>query len=175
MLGLLFAAMALTPTAAQITVKDDAGKMIHPFAEAKPVVLIYTLAECPISAKYSPEIRRIVPDYPGVKFFLVHTDPTATVATAKKHRQEYQIPCPEVLDSKRELLKLAHPVAVPTAALFDAKGQMRYRGRIDDRFPALGVERAPKRHDLRIALDQLLAGKPVTERTTPVVGCAVPQ
>lgn len=175
MQGLLFAAIALAPVAAQIAVKDDSGKMIRPFAEAKPVVLIYTLAECPISAKYSPEIRRLVPAYPGVRFFLVHTDPAATVTVAKKHRQEFHIPCPEVLDSKRELLKLAHPVAVPTAALFDAQGRMRYLGRIDDRFPALGVERAPNRHDLRIALDQVLAGKPVTERTTPVVGCAVPR
>lgn len=175
MLGLLLGVVLANPT--QIRVLDDAGQKVAPFADpAKPTVLIYVLDGCPISAKYSPEIGRLVRDYPKVRFYLVHTDPQTTVARAKAHRAEFHIPCPELLDRRHELVKLAKPTAVPTVALFDANRRIRYQGRIDDRFPALGIERAkPARQDLRIALDEVLAGKAVSVPRTVAVGCSLPR
>lgn len=54
-------------------------------------------------------------------------------------------------------------------------GQVRYRGRIDDRAPFLGKlrPRGPTRRDLEIALTELLAGQPVTIPETTPVGCAI--
>jgi len=166
-----------SPDPALIAVKDQQGQTVAPFAlkPSKPTVLIYVIAECPISAKYSPEIGRLCRSYPGVRFFLVHTDKKATATQAKAHRKEFAIPCPELLDPKHELVKLGKPDTVPTVVLFDSSAKLRYRGRIDDRFPALGVELPkPRRQDLRIAIDQVLAGKPVSTPSTPVVGCALP-
>ena len=50
---------------------------------------------------------------------------------------------------------------------------MRYRGRVDDQF-GFGIHRpAPTRRDLATALDELLAGHPVTTPRTESVGCRI--
>ena len=49
-----------------------------------------------------------------------------------------------------------------------------YRGRIDNFFAAIGKSRrVVTEHDLRDALDAVLAGKPVAKAETPVVGCYI--
>jgi thiol-disulfide isomerase/thioredoxin len=51
--------------------------------------------------------------------------------------------------------------------LFDAERKLRYTGRIDDE-----QVKPPTKHDLRNALDALLAGKPVPVEKTKVFGCS---
>jgi len=41
-------------------------------------------------------------------------------------------------DVRHELVKLAKPTVTPEAAVFDARGHLVYKGRIDDRFIELG-------------------------------------
>ena len=49
-----------------------------------------------------------------------------------------------------------------------------YRGRIDDRFVDLGLERpSPTRRDLAEAIAAVLAGKPVDQPRTQAVGCFI--
>lgn len=64
-------------------------------------------------------------------------------------------------------------VRVTPSAVVVRDGQVRYRGRIDDRSPSLGVYRTPTRQDLREALGALIAGKPVATPETVAVGCAI--
>jgi hypothetical protein len=55
-------------------------------------------------------------------------------------------------------------------------GDVLYRGRIDDRVADFGKRRVePTRRDLRLALDAILAGKPVQARLTKAVGCYIPE
>jgi hypothetical protein len=62
----------------------------------------------------------------------------------------------------------------PEAAVYDSRGRLIYRGRIDDRYSAVGVERATAtRHDLQDAIAAAVAGKPVTPRFTQAVGCYI--
>ena len=57
--------------------------------------------------------------------------------------------------------------------VLDAQRIVRYRGRVDDQY-AIGVQRdKPQSRDLARALDELLAGKPVSTPTTDVVGCLI--
>ena len=61
-------------------------------------------------------------------------------------------------------------LATPHAFLFDRERTLRYVGRVDDsRFEDPATVKA---HDLRNAIEQLLAGKAVTTPQTPVVGCS---
>ena len=57
-----------------------------------------------------------------------------------------------------------------------AISRLLYRGRIDDRVADFGKRRVePTRRDLRLALDDILAGKPVQTRLTKAVGCYIPE
>ncbi|MBV9122131.1 MAG: peroxiredoxin, partial [Planctomycetes bacterium] len=50
---------------------------------------------------------------------------------------------------------------------------VRYQGRIDDQYGVNGRRPQPERSDLRCALEDLLAGKPVTVPVTRATGCAL--
>ena len=61
----------------------------------------------------------------------------------------------------------------PEVFLLDADRVIRYHGRIDDQY-GVGFRRdKPARRDLEQALDELLAGKPITTPQTEVSGCPI--
>jgi hypothetical protein len=76
-------------------------------------------------------------------------------------------------DPAHALVKFTKATITPEAAVV-AGGRVVYRGRIDDRYVDLGVERpSPTVHDLADALAAVLAGKPVPHATTQAVGCFI--
>jgi hypothetical protein len=151
---------------------------VNPFTDGKrTTVLFFLTEECPISRKYSPEMARIARDYGTEKFrfYAVHVDPSTTAAEAKAHAKAFRLPFSALLDPRHLAASKAGAKVVPTAAVYDAKGRLRYLGRIDDRFPALGVMRhKARRQDLRLALDDLISGGPVEVARTNAVGCTLP-
>src|SRR6185436_14417885 len=76
-------------------------------------------------------------------------------------------------DPDHALVKAAGATVTPEAAVF-AGGRFVYRGRIDDRYVDLGVERpAATKRDLADALSAIVAGRPVVPPTTQAVGCFI--
>ncbi len=160
---------------APITLKTVGGatETLYPARDRKATVVFVVLAECPIARGYSPEMARVAKDYAkrGVKCVMAFADGDA--ASIKAQMKAFALPFPAAKIDRR-LLALLKPTAVPTAAVVGPDGTLAYVGRIDDRYPALGTQRKPRRHDLRLALDQFLAHKPVVPARTTVVGCALP-
>ncbi|MBL9126313.1 MAG: hypothetical protein JNL97_01640, partial [Verrucomicrobiales bacterium] len=125
-----------------------------------------------------PEIRRIALRYEklGARFWMVHPLGDETPASIREHAAEYSLPGTIVRDPRRSLARVLGITVTPEVAVVDGRGRLRYRGRIDDRFPALGQKRPrATRHDLTEALDAVLSGKPVTESRTRAVGCILPK
>ena len=179
-LFVLFAVFALSAQAAELSLKDVDGASQRPLAEAgqAATVLFFVLHDCPIANAYAPEISRIAADYRerGVRVFLIYAEEDLSPAAARKHAREYAYRCPALLDPKGTLTRAAGATVSPEAAVFSAKGALLYRGRIDDRVIAPGKHRAePHERDLRVALEAILAGKPVRERFTRAIGCYLPQ
>jgi hypothetical protein len=62
----------------------------------------------------------------------------------------------------------------PEAFLIDPNGQVRYRGRVNDLYYALGKHRAkPKRQDLALAVEQAMDGQAVDPKRTDAIGCPI--
>ncbi len=148
-----------------------------PFASdgRKATVLVFLMADCPVANSMAPELARLSKDFggKGVRFFGVYASESATeIAT---HRKDYALPFPGLQDANGALAKRAGATRVPEAAVFSSDGGLVYRGRINDRAVKLGVTRpVAKRHDLRLALEAVLAGKPPEQKFTAVVGCYLP-
>jgi len=177
--ALLACAIASTkPTPLRL---PDAQGQLHVVAgdrERRATVAFLVIPDCPIARKFVPEMNRLALDYrqSNVAFYLVQVDPTTTPAQVREHAKEFGLRFPSLLDTAQKTVKLTGAKTVPTAAIFDPLGKPVYVGRIDDRFPALGVQKKKaSRHDLRIALDQLLSGKPIRPSATPSVGCFIPR
>jgi hypothetical protein len=152
----------------------------RPFDEAsvRAATLIFVLADCPVANGYAPEINRLCNAYAakGVNFYLVQVDADLTAAEARQHAREYGYTCPVVLDGQQALVKRAGATMVPEVAVFGPKGERFYRGRIDNTYAALGKRLAQATaHDLRDALNAVVAGCPVVQSETQPVGCFIPR
>ena len=164
--------------AAKPVLTDVNGKQHAPFKSEKTnaVVFVFMLRDCPVSNVYAPELTRIHKEYSakGVALYLVHPDRDTDAKSASAHAKEYKLKAPVVLDHDHKLTRLAEAEVTPEAAVFDAKGRLVYRGRIDNLYAGFGKKRfKPTKRDLRDTLDALLAGKRLAKRTTEAVGCYI--
>ena len=76
-------------------------------------------------------------------------------------------------DPKHALVAAVGATITPEAVVW-AQSRVQYRGRIDDRYVDLGVERpAATTHDLADALTAVVAGRPVPNPETQAVGCYI--
>jgi thiol-disulfide isomerase/thioredoxin len=146
-------------------------------APAPPRVLFFVASDCPISNGYAPEIQRLCAEYGrrGVRCSLVYEDVALDPAAMRQHLDEYGYrDMPAAIDSDRTMARRAGASITPEAVLVDAKGNTRYRGRIDNRYAEIGKpRRVVTVHDLRDALEAVLAGKPVAHPETTALGCHI--
>ena len=167
-----------TPPPQSPSVRDVDGSNVRPLdvGDAKVAVFLVLSTDCPISNALSPEINRIVADYTrrGVRFSIVHPDASVSAQDARAHAREFGYTCPVLLDDRRQLVARLGPKVTPEAIVLAPGGAVAYRGRINDTYVDLGQRRAaPTSHDLRIALDALLAGKSVPVPQTRAIGCPI--
>jgi AhpC/TSA family len=146
-------------------------------AAGKTNVQFFITSDCPISNSYAPEIQRLCSDYSnkGVSCSLIYEDVGLDATSMRKHLNEYRYGgMPAVIDSNRKIANRAKATVTPEAVVFDSRGEIRYRGRIDNFYAALGKPRQQVTvHDLRDALDAVLAGRPVPNPETKALGCSI--
>jgi phage terminase large subunit-like protein len=143
---------------------------------AKAAVLVFIDVECPIANAFQPELRRLEEKFGGrgVRFVLIHADPETGVEQAKAHAEEYGITAPVCIDEGQRWVKRTGATVTPEAVVLDAAGKTIYKGRIDDRYAAIGKKRPEaKVRDLEVALAAVVAGEPVKVAETEAVGCLI--
>jgi thiol-disulfide isomerase/thioredoxin len=163
-----------------VLVQTLTGASVDPLqapAGTRAIVFLFASTDCPISNRYAPEVRRLAEAYgsKGVVFRLIYPNPAETPAAIREHLAAFQYAgaAEAFRDPAHALVKLAGATVTPEAAVY-AGGRLAYRGRIDDRYVELGVERpAATKRDLAEALALVLAGKSVAPPTTQAVGCYI--
>ncbi|MGE0128212.1 MAG: redoxin domain-containing protein [Blastocatellales bacterium] len=137
----------------------------------KSVIVIFISARCPISKAYNDRIRAVADEYTkrGVAFLGVNANtdesPEEMRAYAAKNNLNFTI-----LKDKGNVVADAYAAErTPKVYVIDGEGVLRYQGRIDNS----QNPRMVKRNDLREALNELLAGKPVSIADTKALGCLI--
>jgi hypothetical protein len=142
--------------------------------DARATAVIFLSTHCPISNRYVPTLNQLsrMRAGDGVDVIGVISDPTVSMIDARKHRDEYRIEFPVLLDSSGLLARQFKPAVTPHAFVLDRDGKVAYQGRIDDGFAAVGKQNQIVRsHDLADALRAVLEGKAITQPRTQPVGC----
>ena len=175
-LRLIAVSFVVVASAAQSRASDVQSRDL--FAPTGPAnVLMFIASDCPISNGYAPEIQRICRDYraKGVRCSLVYEDAGIDDARVQAHRQAYGYTDIEaVVDADGAIARRARATVTPQAVVIGRGGSVKYRGRIDNKYAALGQQRRVVTvHDLRNALDALLAGRPVANPETEAFGCFI--
>ncbi len=160
-----------------LRLQDLDDRRVDPFdapRDVKLLVFVFTTTDCPIANRYAPEITRLHDTFAsaGVLFRLIYPNPADSAPLIREHLRAYRYPLQGLRDPGHALVRRARATVTPEAAVFDRAGRLLYRGRIDDRYVELGVDRqVPTRRDLENALTAALAGRPAPEPVTQAVGC----
>jgi|SRR5215475_6840859 len=164
----------------QLRLFDLENKSVNPLADsgAKAVVFIFARADCPISNRYAPEVKRLSASFTPekVKFWLVYPDGETTPDAIRRHIKEFDYDCEALRDPRHELVKATGASVTPEAAVFvfnRSGARMIYRGRIDDQYVEFGKRRPASVRDLEGVLTAVVNGKAVKFKTTPTVGCYI--
>lgn len=155
---------------------DAVGKL-HRFGErsaTRGLAFVFLTPECPIACKYVTELNRLAREHRhrGIEFFGVLADPTLSRSRARQFELDYRLEFPQLFDASLELARRLSPTHTPEAFVVLPGGELVYRGRIDDRFVALGQERAATtHHELADALEAVARGQRPDVTSTAAIGC----
>lgn len=137
----------------------------------KATVVLFLSARCPCSGGYDERNQELAAAYQskGVRFVAVNSSSDETDAEIAAHAKAHGFTFPVLRDIDHKLADTLDAQVTPEAFVMDEKGVLRYHGRIDDSRD----EKAILSHDLRNALDFLLAGQPPKVKATTPFGCSI--
>jgi thiol-disulfide isomerase/thioredoxin len=156
---------------------DLAGKPFDPFqaARGKVVVLIFVRTDCPISNRYAPTIQKLSTErVDRAAFFLVYPSRRETAEAIRKHGKDFGYTLAAIRDPQHILVKQSAAQITPEGAVFNAKRQLVYHGRIDNLYEDFGhARKSATTHELADAVEAGIAGKTLSGSTIPAVGCYI--
>jgi peroxiredoxin len=172
--------LTLSATAAQFQLRDTRGYAHTPseWSGQKAVLLFFVTNDCPVGNSYVPEMNRIAKAYAarGVRTYAVQADTRVPASVVAQYARDYHFEFPLLIDPHQVLVRLAGATVTPQAVVLSPDGKVLYRGRIDNRVEDFGSQRPQATvHDLRNALDAVLAGNPPPVAFTRSIGCAITQ
>jgi peroxiredoxin len=151
----------------QVALADAAGQRL--------TVVVFLGVECPLARLYAPRLVELASAYRdrGVAWVAIDSNRQDALSEMGHYAREFQLPFPLLKDDDNAIADAFAAQRTPEVFVLDAERMVRYHGRIDDQYqPGLSGARA-RRDDLRRALDELLAGKPVSVPETPLAGCLI--
>lgn len=177
-LGILLAAFLWGPVCCAgnlgFEVTTTSGQAVA-VSEGRYTVVCFLGTECPMARSYAAPLSRLWSQLrsQGVQFVGVMSNVQDSVEDVRQYKEEFKVDFPLVHDPDGRLAVLYGAERTPEVFVLDKSLSVRYHGRIDDRF-APGVARAKaSREDLKIAIEELLAGRPVAVANTKALGCII--
>jgi peroxiredoxin len=165
--------------APQFTLPSVDGKtyLLNDFSNKKVLVVLFICSHCPYVQAIEDRILELERDLrpQNVQFVgICSNDPTDypddSPENLFKRWKAKNYGFPYLIDAEQEVAKDYGAVCTPDIFVFDEKRLLAYHGQLDNNWKdPQGVTR----QDLRIAIEQLLAGQSLTPEQTPSMGCSI--
>ena len=139
-------------------------------------VCVFMDTGCPIARYHTRTLRLLHEEYAGkgIRFAAVFPAANTTEKSLQAYVEKYKFPLKAILDPGQARARALKATIVPEVFVFDRNEKLIYRGRIDDRFAAVGKRRPLTRtHDLADVLRALSASETIEPRKTKAIGCAI--
>lgn len=145
------------------------------FGERKAYVILFSTLDCPVALKYLPKLKELDADYrdKGVQFISVNVGPSDDLREIAYQAITVDAEFPFVKDMDGQVAKAVGAARAGEVVVIDADRKLRYRGRVDNQFRLSGERPTPDREDLKLAIEDVLAGREVAVAETPVDGCLI--
>ena len=164
---------------------DGAIHRLSDYSSSDVLVVVFTCNHCPIAQMYERRIAQLAADYKDRGVSIVAIEPNDPKAISideldssdisdsleeMKIRAQYKhLTYPYLYDGESQAVTNAYgPQATPHAFVFDRSRHLRYEGRVDNSYRSERV----KTHEVRDAIDALLANHEISVTHTGVFGCS---
>ena len=145
------------------------------FGDAQAIVVVFIGTQCPIGNAYVPVLGDLQERYQdqGVQVIGINANLSDSAESVAEHVKGFGISFPVLVDDDQIVADLFGARRTPEAFLLDRRRNIRYRGRIDDRFGYTYKREEARRSDLEEALKELLDGDDVSVAQTELEGCLI--
>src|SRR5262249_51964000 len=144
--------------------KDSTGrtfKLAETIRTVKAIVLTEWSSRCPVSKKFDPYLNEVAASYAakGAKLIGIDSNYNEPADEVEKVRKERGLVFPVLMDGEGgQLATQLGASHTPEVYVLDKQGKLVYHGNPEG---------------LREALDELLAGKPISKPETRAFGCSI--
>ena len=180
--------MALTPStmlplgtaAPDFKLPDTDGKLVSlaGFQGKAALLVVFMCNHCPYVIHIRGAMAQLARDYlprnvgmAGINANDVKNYPDDSPAKMKEEVRTAGYVFPYLFDETQSVAKSYRAACTPDIFLFDKNQKLVYRGQFDSSRPGSGLPVTGA--DLRVALDAVLAGKPVPEKQIASIGCNI--
>ena len=150
------------------------GEKLSVKAAEKPelTVLYFTGIECPLAKLYAPRITAVAEEFSkSARFFGISSNQQDSAEEFKEFITTHKIAFPCGKDFNNVVADQFEVKRTPEVIVLDKDFKIRYRGRIDDQYSPGVARNSVKRQDLKLAIQELLADKEVSQPRTAPEGC----
>jgi peroxiredoxin len=155
---------------------DGRSHSLESFSGSRVLVVVFTCNHCPYSKAYEDRLVSIQSDFKkkGVQLVAINSNdegayPEDGFEMMISRAKEKGFNFPYLRDESQSVVGAYGAVCTPHIFAFDSSRTLRYRGRVDDSKDPSKVTS----HDLRNALDDLVAGSEVRVPDTRPFGCSI--
>lgn len=172
--------LPLGSAAPEFTLPDVFG---HPvslssFKTSKAVIVMFICNHCPFVKHIRREISDLAKDYQtkgvavvGINSNDAETHPEDSPEKMREEARRLDYTFPYLHDSTQEVAKAYGAACTPEFFVLDGDRHLVYHGQFDDSRP--GNDKPVTGHDLKRAINAVLAGKPVPEPQKQSLGCNI--
>lgn len=166
------------PNFALLDTVSDKLVSLQDVASTKATVIIFLCNHCPYVKHILDELLAVANAYQqkGVKFVAISAnDAEVSPEDGPKHMKalalEKAFPFPYLYDQTQQVARTYQAAHTPEFYMFDRNMRLAYHGQFDNARPR--SEEPVTGRDLRLALDALLSGQPVSPDQKPGIGCGI--
>lgn len=139
------------------------------------LVVAFLGTECPLAKLYATSLGALHDQYAprGVRVVGVISNRQDSLQKIAAFVDRQRIAFPVLKDPRNRFADTVGAERTPEVFLFDAQRRLRYWGRVDDRYGIGYARDKAQREDLKLAIEDVLAGREVAVARTRSVGCII--
>ena len=150
---------------------DGAEHSLKSLTGKNGAVLIFVSVQCPVSNGYNERMEKLAQDYKakGINVIGINSNNTEPTSAVKSHAGEKHLTFTILKDDGNKIADRLGATKTPEVYVLDANSKLLYHGRIDNSQNTANITS----NDLREALDEMLAGKPISKTGGAAFGCTI--
>jgi thiol-disulfide isomerase/thioredoxin len=150
-------------------------RKLSDFGGKKAYVIMFTTLDCPVVQRYLPRLAELDAEYrdKGVQFIAVNVGPNDDIREVAYQAMRAECAFPFTKDFAGDMARALGAKRAGEVVVLDGERKLRYRGRVDDQFRLGGERPKSTRDDLKLAIEDMLAGRSVEVAETAIDGCLI--